>query len=46
MRYGEHLPDKQAPDPEAAPSEERLRIIKDYAKDLREIIKLLRKKLS
>jgi hypothetical protein len=46
MRYGEQLPDKQAPEPGSPPSEERLRVIKDYANDLREIIKRLRKQLN
>jgi hypothetical protein len=46
MHYGEQLPDKQAPEPDPSPSEERLRVIKDYAKDLREIIKQLREQFT
>jgi hypothetical protein len=46
MRSGEQRPDKQASEPDPLPSDERLLVIKDYAKDLREIIKKLRKKLS
>jgi hypothetical protein len=46
MRTREQPPDKQVPEPESPPSDERLRVIKDYAKDLREIIKRLRKQIN
>jgi hypothetical protein len=46
MNYGEQRPSKEAPEPEPSRSEERLRVIKDYANDLREILKQLRKRLS
>jgi hypothetical protein len=46
MRNGEQPPDKQAPEPDPPPSEERLRVIKGYANDLRETLKKLRKLLS
>jgi hypothetical protein len=38
-------PDKEAPKPKLSGSEEALRIIEEYANDLREIIKKLRRRL-
>jgi hypothetical protein len=48
MSYGEQRPIKEAPEAEPEPSrpEERLRVIKDYANDLREILKNFRKLFS
>jgi hypothetical protein len=46
MSYGEHRPGKEVPEPEPSRSEERLRVVKDCANDLREILKRLRKLLN
>jgi len=46
MSYEEQRPIKEAPEPEPSSSEERLRVIKDYANDLREILQHFRKLLS
>ena len=46
MNYGEQRSSKEAPEPEPLRSEERLRVIKDYANDLLEILKRLRKQLN
>jgi len=42
----EPAPDKEAPKPKPSRSEEALRIIEEYANDLREIIKKLRRLLN
>ena len=42
----EQIPDKQAPEGAPPPSDERLRVIKDYANDLRQTLKKLRKLLG
>ena len=42
----EPAPDKEAPKPKPSRSEEALRIIEEYAKELREIIKKLRRLLN
>jgi hypothetical protein len=39
-------PDKKAPKPKSSRLEEARRVIEDYANDLREIIKKLRRRLS
>jgi hypothetical protein len=39
-------PDKEAPKPKPTRSEELLRIIEEYANDMREIIKKLRRRLD
>jgi hypothetical protein len=41
----EQAPDKEAPKPKPSRSEEALRIIEEYANDMREIIKKLRRLL-
>jgi hypothetical protein len=48
MSHVEQRPSKEAPEPGPEPSrsEERLRVIKDYANDLRETLKKLGKLLS
>jgi hypothetical protein len=43
MSYGEQQPIKEAPEAEPSRPEERLRVIEDYANDLREILKNFRK---
>jgi hypothetical protein len=42
----EPAPDKEAPKPKSSRSQEALRIIEEYANDLREIIKMLRRLLN
>jgi hypothetical protein len=42
----EQAPDKEAPKPKPSRSEEALRIIEEYANDMREIIKKLRRLLN
>jgi hypothetical protein len=42
----EPTPDKEAPKPKPSRSEEALRIIEEYASDLREIVKKLRRLLN
>jgi hypothetical protein len=39
-------PDERVPKPELSRSQELLRVIEEYANDLREIIRKLRKKLD
>jgi hypothetical protein len=47
MNYGEQRSSKDAPEPEPeALRSERLRVIKDYANDLRKILKQFRKLLN
>ena len=46
MSCDEQRSGKEAPEPRASRSEEGLRVIKDYANDLREILKQLRKLLN
>jgi hypothetical protein len=43
---GEPVPGKEEPRPKPSRSEEVLRIIQEYADDLRETIKKLRRKLN
>jgi hypothetical protein len=42
----DRAPGKEAPKPKPSRSEEALRIIDEYVRDLREIIKKLRRKLN
>jgi hypothetical protein len=46
MSYDEQRSSKQVPEPEPSRSEEGLRVIKDHANNLREILKRLRKLLN
>jgi len=46
MSYGEQQPSREEPEREPSRSEECLRVIKDYANDLREILKRLHKVLN
>ena len=46
MSYDEQRSSKEAPEPEPSRSEEGLRVIKDHANNLREILKRLRKLLN
>ena len=46
MSHAEPRPGKEAPEPEPSRSEDRLRVIKDYANDLRETLQKLRKLLG
>ena len=45
MSNDEPRPSKEAPAPAPSPSEEQLRIMNDYANDLRETLKKFRKLL-
>ena len=46
MSYDEQRSSKEAPEPEPSRSEEGLRVIKDHANNLREILKRLHKVLN